>query len=77
MTAASEIRDVPAFVRQRLLNLARAQPVDFNLPLHRFAAERLLYRLSASDEVDRSTQVWPASGPWRPGSPARVGGGGP
>ncbi len=55
MTPAREIRDVPTSVRQRLLNLARAQNVDFNLMLQRFAAERFLYRLSVSDEVDRFT----------------------
>lgn len=42
-------------IRQRLLNLAREQRVDFNLVLQRYAAERFLYRLSASHEVDRFT----------------------
>lgn len=55
MTAAREIRNVPASVRQRLLNLAHAQNVEFNVMLGRFAAERFLYRLSVSDEVDRFT----------------------
>ena len=55
MTPAKEIRNVPASVRQRLLNLARNQGVEFNLVLQRYAAERFLYRLSVSDEVDRFT----------------------
>ena len=52
MTAPREIRDVAASVRQRLLNLARAQRVDFNLVLQRYAVERFLYRLSVSPQVD-------------------------
>lgn len=55
MTPAKEVRDVPASVRQRLLNLAREQKVDFNLVLQRYAVERFLYRLSLSTEVDRFT----------------------
>jgi hypothetical protein len=50
-----EVRDVAASVRQRLLNLSREQGMDFNLVLQRFAAERFLYRLSVSGEVDRFT----------------------
>ena len=38
-----------ASVRARLLNLAKAQGVDFNQVLVRFALERILYRLSQSD----------------------------
>lgn len=67
MTAAKEIRNAAASVRQRLLNLARNQGLDFNLVLQRYAAERFLYRLSVSDEVDRFTlkgaalfRVWDA-----------------
>ncbi len=55
MTPAKEIRNVPASVHQRLLNLARNQGVDFNLVLQRYAMERFLYRLSVSNQVDRFT----------------------
>lgn len=37
----------------RLLNLAKAQDVDFNQVLVRFALERILYRLSQSAHADR------------------------
>lgn len=40
-------------VRQRLRDFALENRVDFNLVLQRFAAERFLYRLGVSDEVDR------------------------
>ena len=55
MTPRKTIRDVPASVHQRLLNLAREQRVRFEGMLQRYAVERFLYRLSASDEVDRFT----------------------
>ena len=55
MTPQKTIRDVPASVRQRLLNLAREQRVRFEGMLQRYAVERFLYRLSVSDEVDRFT----------------------
>ena len=55
MTPRKAIRDVPASVRQRLLNLAREQRVRFEAMLQRYAIERFLYRLSASDQVDRFT----------------------
>ena len=55
MTPRKAIRDVPASVRQRLLNVAREQRVRFEGMLQRYAIERFLYRLSASDEVDRFT----------------------
>ncbi|MCY1231502.1 Nucleotidyl transferase AbiEii toxin, Type IV TA system [compost metagenome] len=45
--------DFPASVRARLLNVARAQRVDFNQVLVRFALERILYRLSRSAHADR------------------------
>ena len=44
----SQLQNVPASVRQRLLNLARRQGEDFQFVLTRFALERLLYRLSIS-----------------------------
>ena len=55
MTPRRNLRDVPASVSARLRNLARLREVDFNLLLDRYAAERFLYRLSASVEVDRFT----------------------
>ncbi len=55
MTPRRAIRDVPASVRHRLLNVAREQEVDFEPVLQRYAIERFLYRVSASDEVDRFT----------------------
>ena len=45
--------DIGASVRARLLNRAKAQGIDFNLVLTRFALERLLYRLSVSEHRDR------------------------
>jgi predicted nucleotidyltransferase component of viral defense system len=44
----TEPRDLAASVRQRLLNYARAEGVEFNYVLRRFANERFLYRLSRS-----------------------------
>ena len=55
MTPRGRIRDVPASIRQRLLNLAREQGIRFNSVLRRYAAERFLYRLSLSGEVNRFT----------------------
>jgi hypothetical protein len=37
-----------ASIRQRLLNIAREQKIEFQLILTRFALERFLYRLSQS-----------------------------
>ena len=45
--------NVAASVRARLLNVAKAQGVDFNQVLVRFALERILYRLSQSGHADR------------------------
>ena len=42
-----------ASVRARLLNTAKAQGVDFNQVLVRFALERMLYRLTRSPYADR------------------------
>ena len=44
--------NVAASVRQRLLNHAKDRNEDFNFVLGRFAAERLLYRLSVSEHAD-------------------------
>lgn len=43
-------RNVAASVRARLLNKARAEKLDFNLLLTRYALERMLYRLSISGQ---------------------------
>lgn len=45
--------NVAASVRARLLNLAKAQGIDFNQVLVRFALERILYRLTQSQHADR------------------------
>lgn len=45
--------NVAASVRARLLSVAKAQGVDFNQVLVRFALERILYRLSRSAHADR------------------------
>ena len=55
MTRKTELRNVPASIHQRLLNLAHRQAIRFNLLLQRYAMERFLYRLAASPEVDRFT----------------------
>lgn len=46
-------RNVAASVRARLLNKARAEKIDFNLLLTRYALERALYRLSVSGQRDQ------------------------
>ena len=48
-----EIRNVGQSIYQRLLNLSRAEKVDFNLILTRYGIDRLLYRLSISEYTDR------------------------
>jgi hypothetical protein len=45
--------NVPASVRQRLLNLAQERQENFQLLLVRYALERLLYRLSLSEYTDQ------------------------
>ena len=55
MTPPRDIRNVPASVHQRLLNLARDRGIGFNVLLQHYVAERFLYRLSISDQVDRFT----------------------
>ncbi len=49
------LQNVPQSVHQRLKNLARERGIEFNLVLQRFCAERFLYRLGLSTEVDRFT----------------------
>jgi predicted nucleotidyltransferase component of viral defense system len=46
------MNNVAASVRARLRGVAKAQGVDFNQVLVRFALERILYRLSQSEHVD-------------------------
>lgn len=46
-------QNLAASVRARLLNIAKAQGVDFNQVLVRFALERILYRLSRSAHSER------------------------
>lgn len=52
MTADSK-RNLPASVRQRLLNISRERKEPFDLILSRYAIERLLYRLSQSKHSTR------------------------
>jgi len=52
MTAARPA-NVAASVRARLLSVAKAQEVDFNQVLVRFALERILYRLAQSQHAER------------------------
>ena len=47
------VRNIGASIRDRLLNKARADKLDYNLLLTRYALERLLYRLSISDQRDQ------------------------
>ncbi len=47
------LRNIAASVRARLLNKARAEKLDFNLLLTRYALERILYRLSISGQRDQ------------------------
>ena len=50
---AREVRNVGASVRARLLDRARTEKTDFQILLTRYALERLLYRLSVSDQRER------------------------
>ncbi|UXH76656.1 nucleotidyl transferase AbiEii/AbiGii toxin family protein [Roseateles amylovorans] len=45
--------NVAASIRARLLNIAKAQGVDFNQVLVRFALERMLYRMTQSQHANR------------------------
>lgn len=55
MTRRKGVRNFADSVRQRLLNLARSTGMRYNLVLQRYAVERFLFRLGASDQVDRFT----------------------
>lgn len=48
-----EITNLEDSIRQRLLNFARAENIDFQLVLVRYANERFLHRLSLSPYKDR------------------------
>ena len=48
--------NLTASIRDRLLNRAKADKVEFQQMLTRFALERLLYRLSISPHRDGSTR---------------------
>jgi predicted nucleotidyltransferase component of viral defense system len=50
MSAPRRQRNLPASIRQRLLDLARERGEDFQTILDRYAVERLLYRMSISDQ---------------------------
>ena len=50
---ARELRNIGASVRARLLARARVEQTDFQILLTRYALERLLYRLSVSDQRER------------------------
>ena len=47
-----QITNVPASVRQRLLNISRKDKRPFNELMQYYAMERFLYRLSQSDYAD-------------------------
>ena len=47
------VKNFGASVRDRLLNKARAEKLDYNLLLTRYALERVLYRLSISERRDQ------------------------
>lgn len=53
MSPARRPSNVAASVRARLLDLARARHIEFQLLLSEFAIERLLYRLGISNYSDR------------------------
>lgn len=46
-------KNLPASIKQRLLNYARQNGLDFNALLIRFAMERFLFRLSASPYAEK------------------------
>ncbi len=50
---AKQPKDIAASVRQRLLNIARAESQVFDVVLVSFGLERLIYRLSISDHSNK------------------------
>ena len=59
MTRRKSLANLPAYIRQRLPNLACRTGEEYNVVLQRYAVaiERFLVRLGASDEVDQCTQT--------------------
>lgn len=53
MTREGRPSNLAASIRDRLLNKARTEQLDFNLLLTRYALERLIYRLSISEHRDQ------------------------
>jgi predicted nucleotidyltransferase component of viral defense system len=53
MIMRKEIKNRSASIKARLMNIARAEKIDFDSLLLRYFQERLLYRLSISDFSDR------------------------
>ena len=53
MTRVGKPGNIGASIRDRLLNKARVEKQDFNLLLTRYALERMLYRLSISEQRDQ------------------------
>lgn len=47
------VKNIGRSVRDRLLSKARAEKLDFNMLLTRYALERLLYRLSIAEQRDQ------------------------
>lgn len=50
-------RNLPASVRQRLLTLSERRKEPFDLVLVRYGIERLLYRLSRNDAVEKGHRL--------------------
>ena len=48
LIARSKLKNIPASIRQKLLNLARKRNDDFGLILTKYGLERILFRLSKS-----------------------------
>jgi len=44
-----EIKNKPASIRAKLMNIARAEKIDFDALLLRYFQERFLYRLAISE----------------------------
>ena len=53
MTRQGRPSNLAASIRDRLLNKARTEQLDFNLLLTRYALERFIYRLSISKHRDQ------------------------